>query len=178
VGSSKIGNTWYFTLSAVSPASKTARFKTAKTAKTAIKTAKPRSTWRKKEAVLTTVPDREAMKSPASEANGLAGNQFQANASAPEPTAQPEPELMAELEPEPTVEPPPTSEPSRQPAPADSLYALVRARGKIANRPVMTPQGPGKLWQVFYDRAGVLLDGAPGRVAFFDPSEVQVTAVH
>jgi hypothetical protein len=38
----------------------------------------------------------------------------------------------------------------------------------------MTPWGAGRLWQVFSDRAGVILD-ITGRVAFFDPSEIRVS---
>jgi len=41
-------------------------------------------------------------------------------------------------------------------------------------RTVRTPEGPGKLWQVFHDRVGVVLDGLPSRVTFYEPRDVSV----
>jgi hypothetical protein len=38
----------------------------------------------------------------------------------------------------------------------------------------MTPQGPGKLWQVFANRVGVILNAAPGRITYFDPGDIQI----
>jgi hypothetical protein len=57
-----------------------------------------------------------------------------------------------------------------------SLYALIASRPSPADRPVMTPRGPGWLWQVGATRVGVVLppktkDGKE-YVVFFDPSEV------
>ena len=40
-------------------------------------------------------------------------------------------------------------------------------------KPVATRQGPGRLLQVFRDRAAVALDSAPGQVAHLLPSEVR-----
>lgn len=40
-------------------------------------------------------------------------------------------------------------------------------------RPVATPRGPGRLIQVFRDRAGVALDSDPDRVVYLLPSEVR-----
>jgi hypothetical protein len=37
---------------------------------------------------------------------------------------------------------------------------------------VATPRGPGRLLQVFHDRAAMALDSAPGRVVYLLPSEV------
>ena len=42
-----------------------------------------------------------------------------------------------------------------------------------ADRRVATPKGPGRLWQVFARRVGVVLDATPTKVTFFDdPSRV------
>jgi hypothetical protein len=38
---------------------------------------------------------------------------------------------------------------------------------------VLTPRGPGVVWQVFEHRIAVVLDGAPDKVAFFTPTEVK-----
>ena len=69
--------------------------------------------------------------------------------------------------PERTAEPIPTPEPGCPAGPASALYRLIQ-HSKPADRPVMTPLGPGQLWQVFSERVGVILDAAPERVTFFD----------
>jgi hypothetical protein len=56
------------------------------------------------------------------------------------------------------------------PGPALALYRLIRDHYDPADRPVLTPDGPGQLWQMFAERAGVILDTAPERVTFFDPN--------
>jgi hypothetical protein len=58
------------------------------------------------------------------------------------------------------------------PGPAFALYRLIRDHREPADRPVLTPDGPGQLVQVFSERAGVILDTAPKRITFFDPSEI------
>jgi hypothetical protein len=45
------------------------------------------------------------------------------------------------------------------------LYPLV-------NTTVNTVRGPGRLWQVFSDRVGVVLEGRPEEVTFMHPSEL------
>jgi len=45
-----------------------------------------------------------------------------------------------------------------------SYYPLLKKR-------VLTPKGPGVLWQVFISRIGVVLDKDPGRVMFFNPED-------
>jgi hypothetical protein len=47
----------------------------------------------------------------------------------------------------------------------DVLYPLV-------NTTVNTVRGPGRLWQVFSDRVGVVLEGRPEEVTFMHPSEL------
>lgn len=94
-----------------------------------------------------------------------------------EPAMQPEAEPRDRPDPEPVVVPFSTSEPPRVSSPVDPLYALIRAHAKLAQRLVKTRRGHGKLWQVFEDRVGVILNSSPGRVAFFHPSEVQVATV-
>lgn len=54
-------------------------------------------------------------------------------------------------------------------APHARLYPLI-------GRKVATPQGPGKLLQVFSDRAAVVLDADQGRVAFLAPEEIRPLA--
>lgn len=51
------------------------------------------------------------------------------------------------------------------PAPPVELYPYL-------GKPVLTRRGRGKLWQAFSDRIGVVLDDAPGAVAFMDPAEL------
>jgi len=43
--------------------------------------------------------------------------------------------------------------------------SICRQLGEV----VSTPKGRGRLWQVFRDRVGVVLDATPGRVTFFQP---------
>jgi hypothetical protein len=94
------------------------------------------------------------MKIEASEPDECAGGQLQVNAPAPELTAEPTPALASE--------------------PAAYLYQLIRDHREAVDRPVMTPQGSGKLCQVFSERAGVILDTAPERITFFDPNLITV----
>jgi hypothetical protein len=94
------------------------------------------------------------------------------DAQAPKPRGQPETEPTVELKP--PVVPRTASQAGREPSTAEPLYALVRAHSKPAHRPVMTPQGSGKLWQVFANRVGVILSAAPGRVTYFDPGDIQL----
>jgi hypothetical protein len=49
------------------------------------------------------------------------------------------------------------------------LYPLV-------NTTVNTVRGPGRLWQVFSDRVGVVLEGRPEEVTFMHPSELVLGA--
>ena len=42
---------------------------------------------------------------------------------------------------------------------------------------VMTPDGSGTLWQIFRTRAGVILDGLPEYVTFYNPAELETTAI-
>lgn len=44
---------------------------------------------------------------------------------------------------------------------------------RFSNQEVMTPDGPGKLWQDFETRVSVVLNGLPGRVTFYDPKDVR-----
>ena len=39
-------------------------------------------------------------------------------------------------------------------------------------RRVSTPRGPGRLWQAFGERAGVVLDADSRRVSFFPPDQI------
>src|SRR4051794_35697568 len=98
----------------------------------------------------TTEPDPETVGIGLVEPAELTGVSSPGNTQAPEPIAEPLP--------------------FTKPAPADPLYMMVRAHEKIPTRRVMTPRGYGKLGQVFYTRAGVPLDPAPGGVPFFAPS--------
>ena len=41
------------------------------------------------------------------------------------------------------------------------------------NKKVLTPDGPGTLWQALTERAGVVLEKAPERVTFYDPLVVR-----
>ena len=66
--------------------------------------------------------------------------------------------------------PAPEPTPALASEPAAHLYQLVSDHREAAARPVLTPHGLGRPWQTFADRAGVVLDAAPGRVAFFNPS--------
>lgn len=47
------------------------------------------------------------------------------------------------------------------------LYPFL---GKV----VQTPKGPGKLWQVFSFRIGVILDADSNHVSFFLPEQIQI----
>ena len=44
-------------------------------------------------------------------------------------------------------------------------------------REVQTPEGPGRLLQVFTERVTVVLDAEPSRASFFLPSEVRPPGV-
>jgi hypothetical protein len=122
-------------------------------------------------------PEPDAVETVTSEPDGYTGAQPEVEAAPSKATVQSETEPMVQPEPEPVVVPLPTSGPSLPPSPTEPLYALVRACGKPAQRLVTTRRGRGQLWQVFSDRAGVILNRAPQRVTFFDPSEVQVVTL-
>jgi hypothetical protein len=49
---------------------------------------------------------------------------------------------------------------------ASSFYSAL-------NKSVATPLGPGRLWQAFSSRVGVVLDSNPSRVTFFDPAQIR-----
>lgn len=56
-----------------------------------------------------------------------------------------------------------------EPPSKDVLYRMMR-QGIL----VGTPRGSGRLWQVFSDQVGVVVDSEPDRVSFFDPAELLV----
>jgi hypothetical protein len=169
----RIGNMWYSALDVEvePPAPKNAK-KTAKkngpkaaksegtkNAKNAIKDAKPSYYVDLGKDLLSSDPDSgslspdpdpDALTVEVSEPEKRADDPHQVTAPAPEPTTEPTPALASE--------------------PAAYLYQLVRDHYDPADRPVMTPQGSGQLWQVFAERAGVILETAPERVTFFDPN--------
>ena len=67
--------------------------------------------------------------------------------------------------------------------PAESRDA-VRRFGKpcarlypYLGREILTPEGPGRLLQVFAERVTVVLDAEPSRASFFLPSEVRPPGV-
>lgn len=57
---------------------------------------------------------------------------------------------------------------------SEALYGQPHARlFPLIGRPVWTPQGAGRLVQVFSNRAAVVLDCQPGLVAFLDPGAIR-----
>ena len=57
-----------------------------------------------------------------------------------------------------------------EPPSVEDLYSLIGTT-------VRTRRGPGKLWQAFTGRAGVVLDSDPSKVTFMDPSELILEGV-
>ncbi len=51
---------------------------------------------------------------------------------------------------------------------SEKLYPLIGKR-------VQTPRGAGRLWQVFRDRAAVILDNHSDKVFYCDPADIRVT---
>jgi hypothetical protein len=64
------------------------------------------------------------------------------------------------------IEMKPLSVQKPDPFPLPPLYALIDKR-------VRTSRGYGKLWQVFSDRIGVVLESEPDQVTFLEPGEVE-----
>jgi hypothetical protein len=54
------------------------------------------------------------------------------------------------------------------------LVSRVTRLYPLLGRAVTTPLDPGRLWQVFSSRIGVVLDASPAQVVFFlDPDQIQ-----
>ncbi len=64
------------------------------------------------------------------------------------------------------IEMKPVQKPDPEPPDLWPLYALIDKR-------VRTSRGYGKLWQVFSDRIGVVLEDEPDQVTFLEPGEVE-----
>lgn len=62
----------------------------------------------------------------------------------------------------------PTAAPQGPAGVLTPIYRLIQAQRDPADRRVATPKGPGRLWQVFAGRVGVVLDATPTKVTFFD----------
>lgn len=58
-----------------------------------------------------------------------------------------------------------------EPPSKDVLYRMMHQ-----GIPVGTPRGSGRLWQVFSDQVGVVVDSEPDRVSFFVPDELTLEA--
>lgn len=55
-----------------------------------------------------------------------------------------------------------------EPPAVEILYGVMRREGVV-----VTPDGPGRLWQVFSSRVGVILDAHPDAVRFFCPADLR-----